>query len=293
MKRREIPLIEMFDYGQEHLRRRGFVVMPFLDSLTLDPLRLGPHYHDFYQISLLSGDCRMMHDFRETEAVGETLFFLSPGQVHTMRPGKQIQGSILSFTREFADHPPGLLTDLPIFQPGDTEPWLKLDAESAAGAHAIFDEMLAEFTAGGSHTDEILRSLLILLLMKSSRWRGRDPGKPGTGKSAGLIRRFHREVESHFLEWQSLPPYARELGVTANHLNDVVKEVTGISAGSHIRSRRLLDAKRQLLHSSLSISEIGYRLGFKDPSYFSRFFRRCEATTPAAFREEIREKYQH
>lgn len=234
----------------------------------------------------------MMHDFMETEASGETLFFLSPGQVHTMRPGKRIQGSILSFTREFADHPPGILTNLPIFQPGDTAPWLKLDAESATTAHAIFDEMLAEFTADWSFADEVLRSLLILLLMKSSRWRGPDPGEPGTSKSARLIRRFHREVENHFLDWQSLPPYARELGVTTNHLNDVVKEATGISAGAHIRSRRLLDAKRLLLHSTLSVSEIGYRLGFKDPSYFSRFFRRYEATTPAAFREEIREKYQ-
>lgn len=292
MRRREIPLIEMFDYGQDHLRRRGFVVMPFLDSLSLDPMRLGPHYHDFYQISLLSGGCTMMHDFQETKARGDTLFFLSPGQVHTMRPGKRIQGSILSFTREFADHPSGLLNDLPIFQPGDTSPWLKLDAESALTAHAIFDEMLAEYTAGRPHTDEVLRSLLILLLMKSSRWRGRNPVETGAGKSARLLRRFHQQVESHFLDWQSLKPYARELGVTANHLNDVIKEATGISAGEHIRSRRLLDAKRLLLHSHLSVSEIGYRLGFKDPSYFSRFFRRYEATTPAMFREKIREKYQ-
>lgn len=292
LKRREIPLIEMYDYGNDRLRRRGFVVMPFMDSLSLDPNRLWPHYHDFYQISLLSGDCRMMHDFRETEASGETLFFLSPGQVHTMRPGKNICGTILSFTREFAEHPPGILTDLPILQPDDATPWLKLDADSAAIAHALFDEMLTEFTASQPHADEVLRSLLILLLIKSSRWRDHSPGEIGVGKSARLIRRFHQLVEIHFLDWQSLTPYARQLGITANHLNDVIKEATGTSAGAHIRSRKLLDAKRLLLHSSLSISEIGYRLGFKDPSYFSRFFRRYEASTPATFRDEIREKYQ-
>ncbi|HEY1121221.1 MAG TPA: helix-turn-helix domain-containing protein, partial [Haloferula sp.] len=55
---------------------------------------------------------------------------------------------------------------------------------------------------------------------------------------------------------------------------------------------RLLDAKRLLLYSELSVAEIGYRLGFKDPSYFGRFFRRYESRTPAEFRDEIREKYQ-
>lgn len=67
MNRREIPRIEMFDYGQEYLRRQGFVAMPFLDSLSLDPARLSPHFNDFYQVSLMSGDCGLMHDFRKTD----------------------------------------------------------------------------------------------------------------------------------------------------------------------------------------------------------------------------------
>ena len=58
-----------------------------------------------------------------------------------------------------------------------------------------------------------------------------------------------------------------------------------------IRQRRLLDAKRLLSHSEMSVSEIGYHLGFEDPSYFSRFFRRYERCAPAEFREQIREKY--
>ena len=59
-----------------------------------------------------------------------------------------------------------------------------------------------------------------------------------------------------------------------------------------IRQRRLLEAKRLLSHSDLTASEIGYRLRFRDPSYFGRFFRQGAGMTPAAFREEIREKYQ-
>ncbi len=293
MNRREIPRLGMFDYGQEHLRRQGFVAMPFLDSLSLDPARLSPHFHDFYQVSRISGDCRLMHDFRETDVNGETLFFLSPGQVHTMRPGREVRGTIISFTREFIDHPSGILLDLPFFQPATDTPWLELAPDAAAVAHALFDEMQAEFDAALPHSEEVLRALLTLLLVRSIRWHdGADNKNPRT-RTGILVRQFHQEVANHYLEWQTLAPYARSLGVTTNHLNDVVREATGTPPGEHIRARRLLDAKRMLLHSSLSVSEIGYRLGFKDPSYFSRFFRRYEDATPAAFRNQIREKYQN
>ncbi|MDB6140706.1 MAG: AraC family transcriptional regulator, partial [Verrucomicrobiaceae bacterium] len=107
-----------------------------------------------------------------------------------------------------------------------------------------------------------------------------------------LARQFCLEVEHHFRQWQALTPYATLLGVSVNHLNEMVSEHTGHSAGDIIRQRRLLDAKRLLLHSDFSISEIGYQTGFDDPSYFSRFFRRYAHTTPADFRDRIREKYQ-
>jgi AraC-like DNA-binding protein len=71
-----------------------------------------------------------------------------------------------------------------------------------------------------------------------------------------------------------------------------VRKESKQSAGAIVRQRRLLDAKRLLSHSDLSVSEIGYRLGFQDPSYFSRFFRKSTGSAPAEFREAIREKYQ-
>ena len=108
---------------------------------------------------------------------------------------------------------------------------------------------------------------------------------------ARLVREFHLAVEGHFREERTLEIYSRELGVSANHLNDVIRAETKQSAGGIIRQRRLLDAKRLLSHSELSVSEIGYRLGFHDPSYFGRFFRKGTGCSPAAFREEIREKY--
>lgn len=296
MNRRTIPAIGMIDHGQEHLRREGFVALPLAESMVIDPQRGRPHYHDFFQVTILTGTGRLMHDFRETEISGTTLFFLSPGQVHTAGPSRETIATVISFTREFFNaqaEDTGFLAELPFFFATDTMPWLSLLPEEATRARAIFAEIQSEFDAAEPGASEIIRSLLRILFVRASRWYVRAHPASHTTRSSVLVREFQMAIEQHVHEWQALEPYARKLGVTVNHLNDVMRGETGQAAGEHIRLRRLLDAKRLLLHSDLSVSEIGYRLGFKDPSYFSRFFRRYEESTPAEFREQIREKYQH
>lgn len=290
-RRREIPLIDMSVYGQDQLRREGIVMKQFADSMTQNPGVLEPHYHDFFQISLLWGPASVMHDFREFEVSGNTLLFLSPGQVHTMIPGPEMDGIIVSFTREFFGADSGFLLELPFFFSADRSPALSLTDDPAGIAQEIFGKMQREYVAKLSGAREILRALLRILFVHAERWQ--EPLANFSPKRSDLlVREFHQQIELHFLDWQTLEPYARGLGVTPNHLNDVVKETSGRTAGEHIRARRLLDAKRLLLYSKLTVSEIGYHLGFKDPSYFSRFFRRYEETTPVDFRERIREKYR-
>lgn len=292
MNRRDIPLLGMSENGREDLRRDGFVAMRFSASSAQDPTRLSPHYHHFFQVSLLSGPGRLMHDFRETDVTGDSLFFLSPGQVHTMQPEPGTDGTVISFTREFFDGPSGMLFDLPFFYATHTLPWILLDDSVGLPFRRVFREMQQEFDRAEPGASEVLRSLLRILFVRATRLYAVDSGIGGGQPRNALVRQFHQSVEEHFLAWQTLEPYARQLGISVNHLNDVIRETTGKSAGDHLRARRLLDAKRLLLYSELSVSEIGYHLGFTDPSYFSRFFRRYEMATPAEFRRTIREKYQ-
>jgi AraC-like DNA-binding protein len=134
---------------------------------------------------------------------------------------------------------------------------------------------------------ESLRAWLRILFARTMRLHTQQRPVVELSARARLVREFHLAVEAHFREERTLEIYARELGVSANHLNDVIRWETKRSAGGIIRQRRLLDAKRLLSHSELSVSEIGYRLGFH-PSYFGRFFRKGTGSSPAAFREEIR-----
>lgn len=296
MNRRTIPSIGMNPRSRDSLRAEGFVAMAYEESMVRDPDRLRPHYHDFFQVSLLRGEGRLMHDFREKDIRGLTLLFITPGQVHTVKPGDGMRGVIVSFTREFFDAgseaATRLLLELPFYFSPDTAPWLSLDPERETEIPDLFRQLQAEYDQAGPGAVEVLRALLRILCVKAARLHAARSPAPRANRADALVRGFQLAVEKHFARRPSLAPYARELGVSVNHLNDVVSAATGRAAGEHIRLRRLLAAKRQLLHSELSVSEIGYQLGFKDPSYFSRFFRRYEKLAPAAFRTRSREKYQ-
>lgn len=283
----------MSDLGEGRPHSDGIMVISLERALALDPYRLAPHSHEFFQVFHLTRSSKLMHDFRSHRISGESMFFVRPGQVHAVVPEAGVEGSIISFTREFFDHQAcgstGLLLEFPLFYATDGIPWIHVPAAAANSLATILRQMHEEFDAPRPGVNEMLRALLAILLIQSSRFH-RDSGRKD--RTSVRVRAFYLLVENHFHEWQAVTPFAREMGITTNHLNDLIRDATGMPAGEHLRRRRLLDAKRLLLHSDLTVAEIAYRVGFKDPSYFSRFFSRYERQSPHSFRVEIREKYR-
>jgi len=80
--------------------------------------------------------------------------------------------------------------------------------------------------------------------------------------------------------------YAEKIGVSQNHLNDTVKEITGKSAGQLIKDQIILQASICLRQSTKSVSEIGYLMGFEDSSYFTRYFKNKTGKTPTQLRKK-------
>jgi len=92
-------------------------------------------------------------------------------------------------------------------------------------------------------------------------------------------------VDMHFREHWSLGAYAAELGLTLATLGRLCQEHLGMTPMNVINARLVLEAKRALGHSSLSVKEIAHDLGFVDVGYFSRFFRKHSGVSPSGFRE--------
>ncbi len=98
---------------------------------------------------------------------------------------------------------------------------------------------------------------------------------------------FKRLLSLSALKQKSVFSFAQDLNVSPNHLNKSVKAVTGKSASLLIDEMLLLEAKVMIRLNKMSFSEIGFEIGFEDPSYFGRFFKKHSGMTPTEFRKMI------
>jgi len=95
---------------------------------------------------------------------------------------------------------------------------------------------------------------------------------------------FNRLIERHYADGWTVARYARELGITAAHLNSICRRTVAQSALQLVHQRILLEAKRLLVYTAQTVAQVGDRLGFSDPGYFTRFFKRQTGQSPRDFR---------
>ena len=98
------------------------------------------------------------------------------------------------------------------------------------------------------------------------------------------IRLFENLIEIHYKNLKSVKDFAGKLNISANYLIAVCKETIGRTAGEMSCGRVILETKRLLLHSSISVCEVAYYLGYYDCSYFIGLFKKDVGNTPEKFR---------
>lgn len=103
-------------------------------------------------------------------------------------------------------------------------------------------------------------------------------------KSRLHFRRYLQLIESHYCERLPMTAYADELGVSVAHLNSICQRLANRSALQLLHERLLLEAKRELVYTTMSISDVADSLGFSEPAYFTRFFKRLTGFSPQQFR---------
>lgn len=134
----------------------------------------------------------------------------------------------------------------------------------------------------GHQVDLLLRLQLYTLLELLSQFA---PAEPPEKAAAQRFRRFNELLETHFQAQKSTAFYAAQLACTEKTLNRCCIRSAGCSAKTLIARRLMLEAKRRLAHTSDTVSQTAYRLGFDDPTNFTKFFKKQTGQTPKAFRE--------
>jgi AraC-like DNA-binding protein len=250
-----------------------------------------PHRHSFYQVMYItSGKGKHIIDFETYLIEPDTLYCLAPGQVHTWLFDSPVKGYLINFNETFFSSfllNSHYLSDFTFFSGKSTYGVYHLPADIISIVKPLFKSLLNEQEANHLHKYDVMRTTLLQLCLCISREFCEALSTSANSNNYNILRSFEKLIEQHYLRLKLPKEYASLLFITPNHLNAVCKQAVEKPAGEMIRDRVLLEAKRCLVNSNESISEIAYKLNFEDNSYFTRFFKRYTGTTPEDFRKNV------
>ncbi len=263
------------------------------------PKATPPHRHNYYTIIWVKkGTGVHTIDFRSYDVKADTIYFLTPEQVHDLQLEKGAVGYVLLFTPDFTSEYGLSLQFIEntgfFFRCDDLAPFnIPAGVDSNNLEHLVY-HIRDEFITASTYYLDAIGSWLKLFLLECKRlsMQVEPVPEPRTSTKAVLVKQFRDLLENHYNAWHKVADYARELHITPNYLNEVLSVETGTSAKDFILDRIMLEAKRYAGFAELSAKEVAYTLGFEDPSHFSKLFRQHQQKSFTQFREETRKKYQ-
>ncbi|GAA4455151.1 helix-turn-helix transcriptional regulator [Nibrella saemangeumensis] len=245
-----------------------------------------PHSHTFYLVMWISqGSGIHTIDFKTYPVAPHQLYFLTPGQVHSWELSPDIKGFNLFFEANFFRSRYGArLHQYPFFHSHQHQPLLQVTGQQDRFGD-LFSYAYDEYQQPQANRAEVFLSFVHILLESADRLYAQQ--RMGTEHYPyDRIRQYEELLEDQFLTVREVNAYAAQMGLTPNHLNHICKKVLNKTASQLLHERLVIEAQRLLIHTTQSIKEIGFHLGFEDPSYFVRFFRKHTGTTPIKFRQQ-------
>ncbi len=295
----EIPRYRLYGETDEE-RELGFLHVETISArASLHDWTIRPHRHrDLHQVmAVATGGGVMDLEGRRLPFRAPVLISTPPVVVHGFAFEPGTEGWVVTLSAE------GLAAALAAFgDPGfagaaSLATRVALSGEEAAETLAAFAAIEREyrFPRPGGRAAILARVSLALVAIARAADDGAHVGDgdavaAGTARTdpasadAALFDRYRRLVEERFRQQPRIGTLAAELALGEGRLNAVCRRVAGRSAQEVLHARVLLEAKRSLVYTSMTVAEVAYSLGFADPAYFSRFFARRAGLSPAAYR---------
>ena len=286
----------LFDDGSEKI----FTIRKICD---LDDVEIGNqqmhHLHEFYSIFWIeSGEAIHATEFVEYSLKENTILFVPPGLKHRMYIDQSVNGTYMLFNEDFIrynqkNHIP--LKEYRLFNNPEFKSLINVIPEKREKLSSITGLIFDEVQNSDDYSQDIVLNLLHLFLLESRRIFDQQYQTPKQIESDSTpdttIIRFKQLIEENFVTQKNVTSYAGMLNINPSCLNELSKRTTGITAGELIRNRVIDETKKLLYSGNKSGKEIAFALGFEDPAYFSRFFRKYTGLTLKEFREQSRKKY--
>lgn len=249
----------------------------------------------YYKISLIKGKNRVEYADKVLEIDDCAVLFATPKIPYRYTPLDKVQsGHFCVFTPDFMPKTKvGLALDsLPIFS-AQSDFVFRITPQQFEEINSIFEKMHGEIASDYSFKYDLLRNYVLELIHFGQKLKPLEPAHHPIGASTRIFTLFIELLERQFpienttqvLQLKTAKDFADTLRVHVNHLNKVLKEITGKTTTEIIASRINQEAKILLKQTSWNISEIAYALGFEEVAHFSNFFKKRAQLSPAAYRE--------
>lgn len=250
------------------------------------------HRHDsFFQLFLLtagSGEIVGADDVRRFEA--PCALFIPAGAVHGFRFSREIDGLVLTALGDRLASIAASDRRIATFAAATRVVALQRADENADLLVESIRRLHAELHGRAPGRLLLLEPLMMAAIVALVR-TGTAATERGEGPDAeDRVETLATLIAAHFREHRPVTFYAQAIGVSAAHLNRLARTATGLSVQG-LAARHLMEAaRRDLIFTPTPVQAIAYSLGFADPAYFNRFFRRHAGQTPGAFRDAERRK---
>jgi len=252
---------------------------------------IGPVKTQYYRISLTrKGNASFAIGLETCLTKRNTILFGIPGQIFSLH---EFSNDFLAYYMLFTET---FISDVFLKQNKKQHfPFLshsglqcfELDDNTADEIERIIFKMNDEVKNPKADCSEMVRTYIHQVILLAGRSYGTIllSNKNSTNAHQTLYNRFLKAVSEHFLTVRKVAAYAEMLHVSPDHLNRAIKSCSDKTAHELIDEMLLMEAKAYLMHTTLTIAEIAYKLEFSDPSHFNRFFKKQSSKTPLEFRK--------
>lgn len=225
-----------------------------------------------------------------------TIYFTNPGHIKAFEMKTLNEAYIITLTEAFLKEQvhPDIFEEFP-FLLAETVPPNTLPPAGFAEFESLYLQIYKEYHSDSPYKYRIIGNLFVVLLLKIKEkfWRTFNPIDEGD-RNSQIVQQFKRSLERHYRKLAAgeakyafqVQDYAHEQNLHPNYFSHVIKSKTGKPVNTWIVEKTIAEAQSLLKNTKLTAKEIGYQLGFSEPTHFNSYFKKHTGMTPNSYRKE-------
>ena len=287
---RPIPVYELYGEEQQWLTPDLLHCEAIATRSRLHNWEILPHsHHGLLQLLWLEqGEATLQLDDWKGQLVAGGVLIVPQHCIHGFQFSTDAQGIVITLAYPLLEN---LGTDLSTALQSESAAriFLLQENEERSLIEAMLLKLMKEYQRQQGYRRELIESsLTVVLACLMQQAKSMQPRLVEHPKRARrYLSEFTNLIEQDYMHHHQLTFYATKIGISTAHLNAVCREFVQRSALDLIHARIMLEAKRNLVYTSLTIKTVAEMLGFADPAYFTRFFKRQAGLSPKEFRQQL------